>query len=313
MRSRLEIWLLLLAALIGCFCFRGLAVAETKIRVGQTPAASLAASYLAIEKGFFAKRGLDVELQVITLNSNIPAALIAGSSDIGGTTPTVFLQAIDSGIDLVTVSGTNVTFAESKNSAIIARNGSGIAVPADFVGKKIGVPGLGALIHVSLRNWLAQHGVDYNAVNYVELAFPQQRDALQNGLVDAAVTVEPTYSRIINAGLGKDVGHAFDSLPRGTQTILYSASRDWVNAHRDAVRAFHEANEEGTRYAIEHLDEARAAVVKNLKLPPEAARDIEMPKLSAQVTEKDLIVIAEIMTRQKMLRAPIDAGKLLFR
>jgi NitT/TauT family transport system substrate-binding protein len=289
------------------------AQADTKIRVGQTPAASLVASYIAQEKGFFAQRGLDVELQVITLNSNIPAALMAGATDIGGTTTTVLLQAVDSGIDLVAVSGTNVTFKESTNSAIIARTGSGIVTPADFVGKKIGVPGLGALIHVSLRNWLSQRGVDYKSVNFVELSFPQQRDALQSGLVDAVVTVEPTYSRILAAGLGKDIGHAFDSLPPGTQTILYSTTRQWASEHQDAVRAFYEANEEGTRYALAHLDEARAAIAKYLKLPPDAANAVEMPRLNAAVTVKDLAVIADIMTQQQMLHSSIDAEKLLFR
>ncbi len=289
------------------------AESATKVRVGQTPAASLVASYIAQEKGFFTERGLDVELQTIGLNSNIPAAIVAGSSDIGGTTTTVLLQAVDSGIDLVTVSGTNVTFKESTNSAIIARNGSRISEPKDFVGKKVGVPGLGALIHVSLRNWFFQRGIDYKGVNYVELSFPQQPDALQSGLVDAVVTVEPVYSRILSAGLGKDVGHAFDSLPPGTQTILYSTTRQWANEHKEAVRAFDEANKEGTRYALAHLDEARAAIAKYMKLPPGAARAVEMPKLSAEVTVKDLAVIAAIMTQQQMLHAPIDAEYLLFR
>ncbi len=287
--------------------------AQTKIRVGQTPAASLAASYLAQEKGFYAKRGIEVELQVINLNSNVPPALVAGSSDIAGAATTVLLQAIDAGIDLVAVSGTNVTTKESNNSAIIARTGSGISVPADFVGKKVGVPGLGALIHVSLRNWLMQHNVDYKSVNFIEMAFPQQRDALQGGLADAVVTIEPIYSRIIAAGLGKDVGHAFDSLPLGTQTIIYSSTREWANAHRDAVKAFNEANEEGTAYGIAHPDEARAAIATFMKMPPDAVRAIEMPRLEAKVTERDIFSIAEIMTKQEMLHSKIDASKVLFK
>jgi NitT/TauT family transport system substrate-binding protein len=289
------------------------ASADTKIRVGQTPAASLAASYLAQEKGFYAKRGIEVELQVINLNSNVPPALVAGSSDIAGAATTVLLQAIDSGIDLVAVSGTNVTTKESNNSAIIARIGSGIAAPADFVGKKVGVPGLGALIHVSLRNWFTQHGIDYKSVNYIEMAFPQQRDALQGGLADAVVTIEPIYSRIIASGLGKDVGHAFDSLPLGTQTIIYSATREWATAHRDAVKAFNEANEEGTAYGIAHPDEARAAIATFMKMPPDAVQAIEMPKLDAAVKLQDIASIAEIMTQQQMLHAKIDAAKVLFK
>jgi NitT/TauT family transport system substrate-binding protein len=286
------------------------ASAET-IRVGYTPSASFDAAFIAKDQGFFQKHGLDVELQVIALNSNIPSAMVAGSIDIGGTTTTVLLQAIDSGIDLAVLSGTNLTFAASTNSAIVARNGSGIEKPADFVGKKLGVPGIGAIVDVMARQWLKQRGVDYTQVGYVELPFPQQPDALKNGLVDAVVTVEPTYSRILRAGLGKDVGRAYSVLPLGTQTILYSATRSWASAHARAMRDFDDANAEGAAYAEAHPDDARAAIAKYMKLPPEAAQDIELPHPSARVTKADIDSIADIMTQQHMLHGAIDATKLL--
>lgn len=287
--------------------------AATKIRLGYTPAASFVGAFLAKDKGFFAAHGLDVDLQVIALNSNIPAAMISGSCDIGGTTTTVLLQAVDSGIDLAVISGTNVTFKESTNSAIIARTGAGIAKPEDFVGRKVGVPGIGAIVHIMLQQWLRLRGVDYKAVSYVEVSFPQQPDALKNALVDGVVTVEPTYSRIIRASLGSDLGHAYDVLPLGTQTILWSATREWEEAHPDAVRAFDEANAEGARYAMEHPDEARVAIAAYMKLPPEAARDIELSHASAKVTPQDISVVADIMMQQQLLRGAIDPAKLLAR
>jgi len=286
------------------------ASAET-LRIGYTPAASFDGAFIAKDQGFFQKHGLDVELQVIALNSNIPAAMVGDSIDIGGTTTTVLLQAVDSGIDLAVLSGTNLTFQESTNSAIIARTGSGIEKPSDFVGKKVGVPGIGAIVDVMLRQWLKQRGVDYTAVGYVELPFPQQPDALKNALVDGVVTVEPTYSRILRGGLGKDVGHAYSVLPLGTQTILYSATRQWASAHARAMRDFDEANAEGAAYAEAHPDEARAAIAKYMKLPPEAAKDIELPHPSARVTKADIDAVAEIMMQQHMLHGAIDAAKLL--
>lgn len=286
------------------------ASAET-IRIGYTPSASFDAAFLAKDQGFFDKRSLDVALQIIALNSNIPAAMVGGSIDIGGTTTTVLLQAVDSDIDLTVLSGTNLTFAESTNSAIVARNGAGIEKPADFVGKKVGVPGIGAIVDVMQRQWLKQRGVDYTTVDYVEVPFPQQPDALRNALVDAVVTVEPTYSRILRAGLGKDVGRAYSVLPLGTQTILYSATRAWASAHAQAVRAFAEANAEGAAYAETHPDEARTAIAKYMKLPPDAAKDIELPHPSARVTKADIDAIADIMTQQHMLHGAIDAAKLL--
>ena len=80
---RLVIFPLLLA------CWAGSAWSQIKVVVGYTAVPDFAAAFIAKEQGVFAKRGLDVELKAITLTSNIPAALVSDSIQIGGTTPTV--------------------------------------------------------------------------------------------------------------------------------------------------------------------------------------------------------------------------------
>ena len=40
------------------------------------------------------------QLELIGINSNIPAAILSNSIQIGGPTSTVFLQAADGGLDL---------------------------------------------------------------------------------------------------------------------------------------------------------------------------------------------------------------------
>ena len=65
--------------------FAGAASAET-VRVAYTATGGFVGAFVAADKGFFQKRGLEVEFQLIGLNSNIPPAMVAGSTDIGGTT-----------------------------------------------------------------------------------------------------------------------------------------------------------------------------------------------------------------------------------
>ena len=72
---------------------------------GYTAVTDFASVFVAAEEGYFKKRGLDVELKFIPLNSTIPAALQSDSLQIGGPTPSVFLQAVDGGLDLVLVAG----------------------------------------------------------------------------------------------------------------------------------------------------------------------------------------------------------------
>ena len=64
-----------------------------------------ASVFVAADEGYFKKRNLDVELKFIPAQLDHPAALQSDSLQIGGPTPSVFLQAVDGGLDLVLISG----------------------------------------------------------------------------------------------------------------------------------------------------------------------------------------------------------------
>ena len=69
----------------------------------------------------------------------------------------------------------------TSNTAIAAfvRNGLTIKEPKDFVGKKVGAPGLNAFLHVLFVKWLVEKGVDPKSVNFVEVTFPTMWPAPQ--------------------------------------------------------------------------------------------------------------------------------------
>ena len=79
----------------------GAAQAQTKIQIGCTATSDCASAMVAVDEGIFKKYGLEVEMTPIGINSNIPAAILSNSIQIGGPTSTVFLQAVDGGLDLV--------------------------------------------------------------------------------------------------------------------------------------------------------------------------------------------------------------------
>src|SRR5712692_10423227 len=119
--------------------------AQTKIQIGCTATSDCASAMVAVDEGIFKKHGLDAEMTPIGINSNIPAAILSNSIQIGGPTSTVVLQAVDGGLDLVAVAGASVMNPTSNgNITAFVRNGITIKEPKDFVGKKVGAPGLGA-------------------------------------------------------------------------------------------------------------------------------------------------------------------------
>jgi NitT/TauT family transport system substrate-binding protein len=115
--------------------------AQTKIQIGCTATSDCASAMVAVDEGLFKKHGLDAEMVLIGINSNIPAAILSNSIQIGGPTSTVFLQAADGGLDLVAICGASVMNTTSNaNIAAFVRNGITIKEPKDFVGKKVGAP-----------------------------------------------------------------------------------------------------------------------------------------------------------------------------
>ena len=291
------------------------AQAPTKIVFGYTAVTDFASVFVAAEEGYFKKRGLDVELKFIPINSTIPAAIQSDSLQIGGPTPSVFLQAVDGGLDHVVVAGGGVTSKSITGFGLVARAGSGIKTAQDTVGKKIGVPGLGAFLHVTFRAWLKSQGVDYKKVNFVEAAFPQHGDLLRGGSVDAVVSADPFMSRITDSGVGYVASYYSTFLPEGQPTIIHTARRDWVEKNPAAARAFREALQEAAAFMAnpKNNDKVRAAIGKYIKLPPEVIAKVQISPPGPVVTEKQLAYWVGLMKDQDMLKTTPDVTRLIVR
>ncbi|MBL8333182.1 MAG: ABC transporter substrate-binding protein [Rubrivivax sp.] len=285
----------------------------TKIVFGYTAVTDFASVFVAREEGFFSRRGLEVEPKFIPLNSTIPAAVQADSLQIGGPTPSVFLQSVDGGLDHVVVAGGGMTSKALTGFGLVARSGSGIRSAADCVGRKIGVPGLGAFLHVTFRAWLKQSGVDYGKVQFVEAAFPQHGDLLRGGSIDAVVTADPFMSRITDSGAGYVASYYSTFLPDGQPTIVFTARRDWAEKNAAAVKAFREAVVEAAAFMVKPANDAkvRAAIGKYIKLPPEVLAKAQISPPSPLISEKQMAYWVGLMKDQGMLKTDPVLARLI--
>lgn len=285
----------------------------SKILFGYTAVTDFASVFVAAEEGYFKKRNLEVELKFIPLNSTIPAALQSDSLQIGGPTPSVFLQSVDGGLDHVLVAGGGVTSKTITGFGLVARAGSGIKTAQDCIGKKIGVPGLGAFLHVTFRGWLKQSGVDHKKVSFVEASFPQHSDLLRGGSVDAVVSADPFMSRITESGSGYVASYYSTFLEEGNPTIVHAAKREWVQKNPAAAKAFREAVQEGAVFMQnpKNNDKVRAAIGKYIKLPPEVIAKMQISPPGPVVTEKQLNYWVKLMKDQDMLRTEPKVAQLI--
>jgi len=244
-----------------------------KIVFGYTAVTDFASVFVAAEEGYFKKRSLDVELKFIPLNSTIPAALQSDSLQIGGPTPSVFLQAVDGGLDLVLVAGGGLTSKTMTGFGLVARAGSGIKSPQDCVGKKIGVPGLGAFLHVTFRAWLKDSGAGYVA-SYYSTFLPEHNQTIVHAAKREWVEKNPATARAFREALVESAG--FMQQPKNDAKV-------------------------------------RAAIGKYIKLPPEVLAKVQVSPPGPVVTDKQLGYWTGLMKEQDMLKTNIDVAKLIAR
>lgn len=308
MRRWLGAALGLTTALLG-----GAASAE-KIQVGCTSTSDCASAMVAVDEGIFKKHGLDVEMTRIALNSTIPAALLSNSIQVGGPTATVFLQSVDGGLDLVAIAGAS-TMNKATNEAVAAfvRNGVEITSPKDYVGKKIGAPGLGAFLHVLFCKWLSEKGVDPKSVNFVEVTFPTMSDTLKSGSVDGVLTAEPFIARMTAAGVGTVATRYAADLARTEPIIFYAASRDWVEKNPDTVKRFREAIAEGAALVNSDRDKASASIANFTKQPLELVKMVPPNRSDPALAPGQLAWWVDVMKQQKLLQSDIDLNKIVLK
>ena len=285
-----------------------LATAQTKVNIGFSPAADFTPVFAGKDKGFFEKRGLDVTLTRVPLASNIPSAIVAGSLQIGMGTGSMLVQTAEAGLGLVAITGASRVVKNNSVVSLVARSGENIKSAADLKGKKVGVPGLNSMLHVLFQKWLLDNKIALAQVTMIEAPFPQMRDMLKGGTIDAAIAIEPFRARILSDNTGFRVADYVSEIQDDVLAAFWMTKSDWAQANPQAIRSFREAYEEALAYCVQNPEEARALQVKYLGFPSPV-----IPSYSTRLSAADLELFEKAGRQVGMLRQPVDVTKLVWK
>lgn len=287
------------------------AQADEAIRLAIQPLGENAPSFVAYEQGFFAARGLDVELVEVPFATSVMQGLMSGSIELGSPSVVTLAQAVDAGLEIVAVAGMSVTNHAGSRAYTLASAQSGVTDLAGLAGKVIAIAGLNGQIDVMLRANLKHHGIDPSTMTFVEMPFPAQADAMKSGVIQGTLTVDPFVGRIVDSGLGVVVSRTSEETPEGISTAVYAATRDWAEGHRAEIAALTAALEDAADFIRDHPDEARANVGKYTKLPPEILAMIPLATPDPTVTPEHLAYWVEAMQDLGMIDAGVDTAALI--
>ncbi|ANB74991.1 sulfonate ABC transporter substrate-binding protein [Paraburkholderia phytofirmans OLGA172] len=225
------------------------------VRLGWSPGSL---SMMAKERGDFekwlGKDNIKVEW-VGPFPNHAPSlqAVTGGSADFsfgGSTTPA--LAAMIAGSPLVFASFNAI---EPRSTAIIARDGSGIARVEDLVGKSVAVnrSGLGELLLVAA---LEKHRIDRNLVKFVYLNPPDAAPAFSQGKVDAWAMWSPTVDIARENYKAHDIFVDGRDLDLQIDFLSYVTTRKFSTDNPDLVRAVNAAFSQEAKWVSENPADA---------------------------------------------------------
>jgi NitT/TauT family transport system substrate-binding protein len=288
------------------------ALAETKIAIGTPPIAEVEAAFVAKDEGLFDKNGLSVEFLPTGSNQTLVAALVAGSHQIVAISPTVLLQAVDSGIDLVVVANCGVTAPRTaQNVGLAVREGVAIDKPEDLVGKKVGTPSIGGTLDILFRQWLKQKNVSEKSITFIEVPIPNTADVLKGGTIDAIIAGQPSLGRAVGQSNGKVAFHFMSELPADLPYTTFVATRDWAKANAATIASFRTAFDQAAEFIGKNQGKTREIVSKYTRLPVEVLSKIELPECKPDPTVAALDYLEKAMHDGGMLSGEIDTAGLI--
>jgi ABC-type nitrate/sulfonate/bicarbonate transport system substrate-binding protein len=260
----------MVAAMVAAVVFAagGLARAQdTKLTVMVFQGMQNLPLFAAQSKGFFAKRGLSVDIKIAPTSDEQRAGLADGRWQIihGAIDNAVAMAEVDK-VDIAIISGGDNSF-----NHVIAQ--PDVNSFADLRGKTVIVDALDTAYAFQLYEILKRNGLnkgDYT-VKSVGATFKRLAAMQEDKTVSASMMNPPFSLRAMKSGM-KDMGIA------ATMLGAYQATggvvlRSWAKTNSDVLVKYMQAYIEGLRWSLDpkNRDEAVKLLTDDLKLPPEIA------------------------------------------
>ncbi|MBS28782.1 MAG: ABC transporter ATP-binding protein [Alphaproteobacteria bacterium] len=215
--------------------------------------------YVALERGEFDKRGLEVELIAPADPNDPPKLVAAGRADLAiSYQPQLHLQ-VAQGLPLARI-GTLV--ATPLNSLVVLADGPVKSI-ADLKGRKVGFS-VGGFENALLGAMLSRHDLSLDDVELVNVNFSLS-PSLMSGQVDAVIGAFRNFELNQMDIVGRP-GRAFyleeEGVPAYDELIIVAKNDRLAEP---AFAAFLEAIEAGTQFMINRPDEAWALFIKGRK------------------------------------------------
>ncbi|WP_037673221.1 ABC transporter substrate-binding protein [Streptomyces griseus] len=284
----------------------------TKVKVGVIPILDVAPVYLGQKQGFYAERGLELELVPAQGGAAIVPGVVSGQFQFGFSNTTSLLVAQSKNLPVKAVANGVASTAEdgADFAGITVKKGSPLTSPRQLGGRKVAVNTLNNICDTSIRESVRKDGGDPSKVEFVEMPFDQMPAALDGGRVDAACTPEPALATVKAAG-GKSIASNFYDVSPDLTVAMYFTSRQYAQKNPELVKRFREATAESLKYADSHPEEVRRILTTYTKIPDTLLAKLTLPRWPAEPDRASIERLAQLAQQDGLFKQSPDLDELL--
>ena len=252
---------------------------------------------------------MTVNYAEITSGADQTQALASGDVDIlyavGGTS---VISAAANGADIKILN----MYSRSPEAFCMYSHDENIKSAQDLKGKTVAGP-VGTNLHQLLVAYLEKAGMTIDDINYVNMAIPDAKAALDGKSIDVALLAGPTAYKANKQGYnlvtnGKGLTDA---------VIAVAVTEEFYNEHKEDIEIFMNAEENIIKYINENHDEVMEIVAKELDLDKSAVEEMyKQYDFNMETTDADIKAfqnVADFMLKTGMIETEVKAEELFIK
>jgi NitT/TauT family transport system substrate-binding protein len=205
-------------------------LAADTVKLGMIGSVGDAPIYYALDKGYFADVGINLQLEPMGSLAKQIAPLSTGELDAGcGAISAGLYNAVNRAIPMKVVAdkGRNAP-GYGYNSIIVRKDlvdSGAVKTLADLKGRTIATIGVGSTDMSILNEAMKTVGLSYDDIKQTSLTLPNHLIALENKGIEATLTPEPVATMILDKGIGVRLATVDRFYPDQQQTVIVFSNK----------------------------------------------------------------------------------------
>jgi NitT/TauT family transport system substrate-binding protein len=257
---------LTLAVILAFSCFTGCSAGEksglTKITLSEVAHSIFyTPMYVAMEEGYFAEEGIDLELVTAFGADKVTTAVISGEADIAfmGSESTIYVYNQNADDYLVNFA----QLTQRAGNFMVAREPMADFDWKDLKGKEVLGGRKGGMPQMVFEYVLKKHGIDPEKDLSIDqsIDFGSTAAAFSGGKGDFTVEFEPSATALETEGAGyvvASLGEASGYVPY----TAFSARKSYIEENPELIQSFTNALQKGMDYVNTHTPEEIAQIIQ---------------------------------------------------